>query len=106
METSRDSQLAEWKPERFHIDASDGSYDMLRLKCANCKQTFWVAGNWAKWAPPVINGKAWSYRTRPCPYCFVPSWLPDTKPSVDQPLPGLAGGPKKRRVVRRNTPRK
>lgn len=90
METSTQSQLAIWAPERVHVDDASGSYDMLKLKCASCKQTFWVAGNWIHWAPPVINGRKWSYRTRPCPYCFRPSWLPE-QPVVFS----------RRRVVRR-----
>ena len=84
------STVPEFAVKRFHIDAEDGSYDMLEVACPrrDCGKSFWVRGSWT--AP--VEGRV---NTRPCPWCFRVSWLPGLKPTP-QPEPGRG-----RRVVKR-----
>jgi hypothetical protein len=62
-------QIPEYKVERFHINESEGSYDMLQVTCprSGCGLDFWVRLMWRRSSP---------YRTRPCPHCFKVSRVP------------------------------
>lgn len=96
METSRDTQLPEFKVERFHFDGSEGSYDMLQITCPRCGGEFWVKGSWVRLRQATgRDGEplVWVFG-RNCPYCpkvsAIPSKLRIIIQIVDTPLEGIS----------------
>lgn len=52
---------------RYHVDDNTGSFDMLKVRCPECRLSFWVLGLWL-----VRNG-----HRRVCPYCGKYSFKPN-----------------------------
>jgi hypothetical protein len=73
--------LPEFTVKRFHIDAAEGSYDMLEVTCprTGCGRTHWVAASWC--AVRYVQGRegepAARVVGRPCPWCSAASAIPE-----------------------------